>query len=210
MHPQFETYCKRWSADVARIAEQESRMAYFQEHLPALLLDRQTVRAVLTQINQGKTWLNLKKANLFSHEVRLYLDPSRRFSIRLYFHPPHTHTDIHDHTSWGVSGTPYGRLSVIRYDCEGDMAKGQVQLQRKEQKILQPGEVDLTHAWKPGIHQTGSVDDEVNVMISVYGAPGRRLYLNVFDGETGRVTRVYPRRMMLRRLAGDALDILKR
>lgn len=209
LDPQFETYCDRWSADVAQLTDDAQRMSYFQKHLPELLLDRDTVALVLTQMKQGRTWPDLKKAGLFSHEVLLYLDPSRRFSIRLYFHPPHTHTDIHDHSSWGVSGTPFGRLSVIGYDCEGDLAGGQVQLQRKEQKILQPGEVDLTRAWKNGIHQTGSVDDEINVMISAYGSPGRRLYVNLFDAETGAVEKVYPPRMMLRRLAGEALDVMK-
>ena len=63
---------------------------------------------------RGRSWPDLRAAGLFAHEVLLYLDPGRRFSLRLYFHPAGEHTVIHDHTSWGVSGTPDGRYSQTR------------------------------------------------------------------------------------------------
>ena len=208
MDPQFTAYCRKWTADVAKIADDENRMAYFREHLPHLLLDRDTVCAVLTHMTRGRTWPDLRYAGLFSHEVMLYLDPSRRFSIRLYFHPPHTHTDVHDHTGWGVSGTPFGRLSVISYRCEGEIDSGRVRVHRLDQKILPPGEVDLTLPWMDGIHQTGSVDDAINVMISAYGRPGRRLFVHRIDPDTGVVERIYPPRLLRRMLAKEALKAL--
>lgn len=136
MDTQFQSYCLRWSADVARLSDEDARMAYFQEYLPELLLDGETVRGVIAHMTKGRPWPDLKKAELFSHEVLLYLDPSRRFSIRLYFHQARTHTAIHDHTSWGVSGTPVGRLSVIGYTCEGNPDEGPVQLHRKYQTFF--------------------------------------------------------------------------
>lgn len=205
MYARFERYCRQWSADVGAIPDEDQRMAYFQERLPQLLLDRETVQIILTCMAKGRTWPDLKYGGLFSREVLLYLDPSRRFSIRLYFHPPRTHTDIHDHTGWGVSGTPFGRLSVIGYNCEGDVDAGHVRLHPKYQKILMPGEVDLTHPWMDGIHQTGCVDDTLNVMISAYGRPGRRLYVNLIDPDTGKVQRIYPPRLLRRMLAKEAL-----
>ncbi len=205
MDAQFERYCRKWSADVAAISDDERRMAYFEKQLPQLLLDRDAVHAVLTHMVQGKRWPDVRYSGLFSHEVMLYLDPSRRFSIRLYFHPPQTHTDVHDHTGWGVSGTPFGRLSVIGYSCVGDIETGRVQIQREDQKILMPGEVDLTHPWMDGIHQTGSVDDTINVMISAYGRPGRRLYVHRIDPETGVAERIYPPRLLRRMLAKKAI-----
>ncbi len=208
MDAQFERYCRKWSADVAKIKDDEKRMVYFQEHLPQLLLDRDAVHAILDHMKNGKRWPDLRHVGLFSHEVMLYLDPSRRFSIRLYFHPPNTHTDVHDHTGWGVSGTPFGRLSVIGYNCEGDIETGQVRIQREYQKIMMPGEVDLTHPWMGGIHQTGSVDDTLNVMISAYGRPGRRLYVHRIDPETGAAERIYPPRLLRRILAKEALKAL--
>lgn len=56
-----------------------------------------------------------------------------------------------------------------------------------------------------GIHQTGSVDDALNVMISAYGHPGRRLYINLFEADTGKVERRYPARLQRRMLAKEAL-----
>ena len=208
MDAQFERYCRRWSADVSQITDEKRRMAYFQEHLPQLLRDGETVLSVLNRMTRGRKWPDLRYGGLFSHEVLLYLDPSRRFSIRLYFHPPHAHTDVHDHTGWGVSGTPFGRLSVISYSCTGDPDNGRVDIHREEQRILQPGEVDLTPAWMDGIHQTGSMDDGVNVMISAYGRPGRRLYVQRFDPGTGAVERIYPSRLLRRMLAEEALKML--
>jgi predicted metal-dependent enzyme (double-stranded beta helix superfamily) len=205
MDAQFEGYCRKWSADVSKITDEKKRMLYFQEHLPRLLLDRATVLSVLKHMTHGRKWPDLRYGGLFSHEVLLYLDPSRRFSIRLYFHPPHTHTDIHDHTGWGVSGTPFGRLSVIRYACEGDIESGRIRIERDEQKILQPGEVDRTLPWMDGIHQTGSVDGTINLMISAYGRPGRRLYVHRIDPDTGVAERIYPSRLLRRMLAGEAL-----
>ncbi len=205
MDAQFERYCRKWSADVAAISDDEKRMAYFEKQLPQLLLDRDAVHAVLTHMVRGKKWPDVRYSGLFNHEVMLYLDPSRRFSIRLYFHPPKTHTDVHDHTGWGVSGTPFGRLSVIGYSCEGDIETGRVQIRRDDQKILMPGEVDLTHPWMDGIHQTGSVDDTINVMISAYGRPGRRLYVHRIDPETGVAERIYPPRLLRRMLAKKAI-----
>jgi predicted metal-dependent enzyme (double-stranded beta helix superfamily) len=204
MDSRFQGYCRKWSADVSKIADEKQRMLYFQEHLPQLLLDRAVALAVLNQMTHGGKWPNLRYGGLFSHEVLLYLDPSRRFSIRLYFHPPHTHTDIHDHTGWGVSGTPFGRLSVIRYAGEDDIENGRIRLQPGQQRILQPGEVDLTLAWMDGIHQTGSIDDTINVMISAYGRPGRRLYVHRIDPHTGAAERIYPPRLLRRMLARQA------
>ena len=109
MIPQFQSYCQMWSSDVAQISNDSDRITYFREHLPELLLDHETVRAIITQMAKGKKWPDLRQSGIFNHEVLLYLDPSRRFSVRVYFHPPQSHTDIHDHTSWGISGTPFGR-----------------------------------------------------------------------------------------------------
>jgi len=205
MDPQFKNYCSKRSSEVMQIKDENERMAYFQKQLPMLLLDRSTVRSIMASMAQGRPWPDLRQSGLFANEVLLYLDSGRRFSVRVYFHPPRLHTEIHDHTSWGVSGTPLGCLSVIGYTYQGDILQGQVDLQRKYDKILSPGEVDLTRPWDDGIHQTGSADDALNVMISVYGRPGRRLYVNCFDARTGKVERTYPPRMLRRMLAREAL-----
>lgn len=206
MEPRFENYCRTWSSDVAQISDENARIVYFQKQLPVLLLDHDTVRSILNHMAKGMRWPDLRQSGLFSNEVLLYLDASRRFSIRLFFHLPNSHTDIHDHTSWGVSGTPFGRLSVIRYASVEAPITGEVTLAQKQKTIVLPGDVDLTLAWNEGIHQTGSIDDALNVMISVYGRPGRRLYIQRYDADSGKVERVYPPRMLRRMLAKEALS----
>lgn len=84
---------------------------------------------------------------------------------------------------------------------------GRVQLHKKDHKVFAPGEIEFTEPWDDGIHQTGSVDDRLKVMISVYGRPGRRLYVNRYDEETGEVVRLYPPRLLRRNLAEEALKL---
>jgi hypothetical protein len=114
---------------------------------------------------------------------------------------------IHDHTSWGISGCPAGRLSVISYRLEGQAGNGRAVPIPNAPVVLTPGQVTVTRPWDQGIHQTGSPDDDPSVMISVYGRPGRRLYVNTYDLQTGRVTRRYPPKLLRRMLAKQSLKI---
>ncbi|MGD9006583.1 MAG: hypothetical protein PVG41_01620 [Desulfobacteraceae bacterium] len=191
------------------ITAELDRMAYFQEQLPSLLLNRAVVEPVLENMAKGRPWPDLRDPGLFVHEILLYLDPGRRFSLRLYLHPASTHTVIHDHTSWGISGCPAGHLSLIPYRLEERVGNGRAVLTPRASVVLTPGQVTVTRPWDQGIHQTGSLDDDPSVMISVYGRPGRRLYINTFDLQTGRVTRRYPPKLLRRKLAGEALRIFR-
>jgi predicted metal-dependent enzyme (double-stranded beta helix superfamily) len=206
MTPNLTHYCHSWSQAVAAINTQDERMAFFQHHFPELLLDRNTLVQVLEQMAHGGAWPDLRQARLFANEVLLYLDPGRRFSLRAYFHPPAWHTEIHDHTAWGVSGTPFGRLSVITYQRRDEGKTERCELEPGQQSLLNPGEVALTLPWDQGIHQTGSPDDRINVMFSVYGRPGRRLHINIYDIQNGRVRRRFAPRIHRRMLAQAALD----
>jgi predicted metal-dependent enzyme (double-stranded beta helix superfamily) len=48
--------------------------------------------------------------NLFDNEFILYRDPARLFSLRLYIFGAGERTCVHDHTSWGVSASAFGKL----------------------------------------------------------------------------------------------------
>lgn len=144
MIPGLQAYCLRWSRQMDRMAKESDRVAYFQQQLPVLLLDHATVRPVLENMARGKPWPDLRESGLFANEVLLYLDPGRRFSLRIYFHPPREHTIIHDHTAWGVIGTPFGRLSVIGYSLDDRGRPGDARLGLTRRLVLEPGEVDLT------------------------------------------------------------------
>ncbi len=191
------------------ITAEQDRMAYFKDQLPSLLLDRTAVEPVLENMANGRPWPDLRNAGLFANEIVLYLDPGRRFSIRLYLHPPNDHTVIHDHTSWGISGCPFGRLSVISFRLDGWDGNDRAVVTPRAPVVLTPGQVSATRPWDRGIHQTGSPDDDPSVMISAYGRPGRRLYINTYDRQTGRVTRRYPPKLLRRMLAGEALRLIR-
>lgn len=205
MTPEIAAYCRKWSHAMDEITAEQDRMAYFQSHLPGLLLDHVCVKKILENMSKGRPWPDLKDPGLFAHEVLLYLDPGRRFSLRIYLHPPNDHTEIHDHTSWGISGCPVGSLSIITYQANRQATDNRVVLTKREPVILKPGQVTVTLPWDRGIHQTGSPDEVPSIMISVYGRPGRRLYVNTYDLQSGEVTRRYPPKLLRRRLAKDAL-----
>jgi predicted metal-dependent enzyme (double-stranded beta helix superfamily) len=191
-----------------RISDENGRMAYFQRRLPELLMDRSALRPVLENMAVGRPWPNLRDPGLFANEILLYLDPGRRFSLRAYFHPPEEHTIIHDHTAWGVSGTPFGRLSIIAYNLAESKRPNRVRLEKTRCALLSPGEVDLTLPGDPGLHQTGNPDHATNIMISVYGRPGRRLYINTYLSVSGPLHRLYPPKILRRMLARQVMERL--
>lgn len=209
MIPEIAEYCRRWSKAMDDITAEQDRLTYFQEQLPSLLLDRAVIEPVLENMAKGRPWPDLRSQGLFVHEIPLYLDPGRRFSLRLFLHPANAHTVIHDHTSWGVSGCPAGRLSVILYRLDGRTGNDRVALTPRAPAVLTPGQVTVTRPWDQGIHQTGSPNDDPSVMISVYGRPGRRLYVNTYDLQTGRVTPRYTPKLLRRMLAKESLRIFR-
>ena len=69
-------------------------------------------------------------------------------------------------------------------------------------------EIELTRPLNKGIHQTGNPVDGTTIMISVYGSPIRRLYINRFDYKANKVERLYPPRIKKKMLALQALKNL--
>jgi hypothetical protein len=150
--------------------------------------------------------------------VLLYVDDQRRFSLRLYFHAAGEYTVIHDHNAWGVSGVASGRLGVVRYRClddghgdepaVSDGAPEYARLEKIDHRILPAGEVAVTRPLAPGIHQTGNPEVRPNMMVTVYGRPTRRLYIQEYDPATHRVFRRYPPRLQKQRFAGQVLKAM--
>ncbi|GBC62846.1 hypothetical protein DENIS_3830 [Desulfonema ishimotonii] len=199
-------YCEQWNEDMAGFESEAGQIEYIRETLPDLLSDHSLVRQILEKIAGGGAYPDVRRCGAFQNELLLYLSPEQRFSLRLYFHEPGRYTVIHDHSSWGISGTPRGELGVIRYRREDDGKRpGYARLSECGRRILSPGEVDVTLPLDRGIHQTGSPEHRISVMLSVYGRPVRRLYFNQFDPENNRVHRVWPPRMKKKMLAGQAL-----
>jgi predicted metal-dependent enzyme (double-stranded beta helix superfamily) len=199
--------CKRWSDSIENISGDAARMDFFQNELPGFLRNQSVFQELLKNIIGGSPYPDLRQAQMIDDEILLYLNPKRLFSLRMFLYGPGDYTPIHDHNSWGVSGAAVGELGVIRYAREDDgTVEGYARLRQTARVQLQPGEIELTRPLNDGIHQTGNPGQGTTIMISIYGSPVRRLYINRFDHEHNKVDRLYPPRIKKKMLAAQALD----
>jgi predicted metal-dependent enzyme (double-stranded beta helix superfamily) len=198
--------CSEWSEELNGISGTNERIAFFEKELPRLLSETETFDRMLRQIADGAPDPDIRTETMFENELLLYLDRGRRFSLRVFLYD-RSYTPIHDHGSWGVSGAFSGKLEVIRYRRLDDGKKdGFAELEEKERRLLSPGETELTLPLDEGIHRTGAPEPPVLVMVSIYGPPMRRLFINRFEPDKRRVERVYPRKIRMKRLAALALE----
>lgn len=203
--------CRKWAAGVGAIENRQNRFAYFQNELPALLSKRALFEGVLKGIIDGNPYPDVRQETSFDNELILYRDPARLFSLRLYVFGAGEHTSVHDHTSWGVFGSAFGKLGVVRYRREDDGSDpDRAQLARLGNVVLWPGETEKTLPFDQGIHCTGNPAEGSTLMVSVYGTPLRRLYIQRFNLENGRVHRVFPPRFRKKMLAEQALKAIER
>ncbi len=177
-------------------------MAFFRDRLPALLQDQPLWREIVGAIAREGSLGEGRGEAVFENEVVLYRDPARIFSLRLYLFGPGEHTPVHDHSSWGVSGPACGELEWVGYRIASPPAR----LSSSPPRRLFPGEVATTLPLEAGIHRTGSPGPGSTLMVSVYGTPLRRLYLNFYDPERETVRRVYPARLVRKRRAARILE----
>jgi predicted metal-dependent enzyme (double-stranded beta helix superfamily) len=186
--------CRKWTVAVKSISGSEGRMDFFRDELPSLLANRALFKGVLKGITNGTPYPDVRQETFFDNEVILYRDPARLFSLRLYIFGAGEHTSVHDHTAWGVSGSVFGKLEVVRYLREDDGSNpDQAQLARPEHVVLWPGATEKTLPFDQGIHCTGNPSEGTTLMVSVYGTPLRRLYIQRFNLENGSVHRVFRR-----------------
>ncbi len=198
--------CNRWAQSIEAISGGAARMEFFQSELPGFLRNQALFEKLLKNIKGGSPYPDLRQARMIDDEILLYLNPKRLFSLRMFLYGSGDYTPIHDHNSWGVSGAAVGELEVIRYAREDDGAvEGYARLRQTVRVQLQPGEIELTRPLNDGIHQTGNPGQGITTMISVYGSPVRRLYIDRFDLKHNKVDRLYPPRIKKKMLAAQAL-----
>jgi predicted metal-dependent enzyme (double-stranded beta helix superfamily) len=202
--------CRKWVAAVKPLGRPEDRMNYFDRELPSLLAEKSLFADILKGVVKGSDFPDLRQATLFENELVLYQDPARIFSLRLYVFGGREYTFVHDHSSWGVSGSAFGRLEVVRYRRKDHGSDpGQARLAESERFVLRPGETETTLPFDRGIHRTGNPSDGLTLMVSVYGPPLRRLYIQRFNLESGSVQRVFPPRLRKKMLAEQALKAIE-
>jgi predicted metal-dependent enzyme (double-stranded beta helix superfamily) len=203
--------CSRWSEAIEGICDDSARMDFFQHELAGFLQNRSLFLDLLRNIKAGSPYPDIRKARLIDDEIVLYLNPKRLFSLRMFLYGPGDFTPIHDHSSWGVLGAAFGELGIVRYVREDDgSVEGYARLRQAASVYLRPGEIELTRPLNEGIHKTGNPVDGTTIMVSVYGNPIRRLYINRFDDKTHKVEKLYPPRIKKKILAIEALKQLSK
>jgi predicted metal-dependent enzyme (double-stranded beta helix superfamily) len=198
-----------WTQSMQNIQERNERIAFVRAEMPALLLNRRMLKTVMTDIVKGKRYPDIRQATMFSNEFILYINNRRLFSVRLYIYEPGQYTPVHDHNSWGVYGCVSKKVEVIRYRRQDDETRqGYARLRETDRIMLRPGDTSVVRPLNDGIHQAGNPATGTCVMLSVYGTPIRRLYVNQYDPMRNRVSRLYPPRLRKKRLATQALETM--
>ncbi len=210
MPTELRLLCERWSKSMEKISGYEARLAYIRKALPDLLMDTTLLRVILKNIMDGGRYPDIRQGTMFDNEMLLYTDNKRLFSIRLYLWGPGEYTPVHDHNAWGLIGSVLGEFEVIKYTREDDGSDEEyARLGEKDRLLLKPGETDVTLPLNNGIHRTGNPTDKTLATMHLYGNPVRRTYINTFDPESGRISRMYAPRSRKRILASEALHTLE-
>ena len=207
---ELETIFDRWSESIQKYKDMEKRIFYIGREMPELLLNQLLFKKILTHIVKGQRYPDARQATMFTNEFILFISTKRLFSVRLYIYDPGQYTPIHDHNSWGVYGCVHNRIEVIRYRREDDETRpGYARLREIERPVLDPGQVASVLPLNDGIHKAGNPAGKTSVMLSVYGTPIRRLFINQYDHLQNSVSKLYPPRLRKKRLAAQALETME-
>jgi hypothetical protein len=200
---------EKWSQAIENFSDYRQKIEYFQKELPIILKDKSFFIDVLEKITKGGPFPDTRRSGLFENEVILFTNASRLFSVRFAIYEPGEYTIIHDHSSWGVFGTVFGSLKVIKYQRIDDRSVDHyAKLAETIRLFLDPIDTDFTLPLDKGIHSIGNPTDQLILTSSVYGNPLRRLFINGFDIKTDRVYPIYSPKIKKKRQAQQALKIL--
>ncbi len=210
MPAELNALTQRWSTFFEAEKQTDARINMVRDELPALLANRTLFTQLIENITRGRPYPDIKTTAAFETEIILYLHPKRFFSIRMFLYAPGEFTPIHDHSSWGVTGTVNGTLGVLQYRRLDDgRTKGVAKIEKNAERRMVCGETEITQPLNEGIHQTGNPTGAPIIMISVYGSPMvRRLHMNGFDPDTSTVYPMYTPRLKKKKLAGALIKIL--
>ena len=205
----IERLFEKWSQDIRKLSEDRQKIEFFRKELPVVLKDKSFFIDVLEKITKGSPFPDTRRSGLFENEVILFTNSSRLFSVRFAVYEPGEYTIVHDHSSWGVFGTVFGHLEVIKYQRLDDgSVDDYAKLSETRRLLLDPTDTDFTLPLDKGIHSIGNPTDQLILTSSVYGNPLRRLFINGFDIINELIYPIYPPKIKKKRQARQALKIL--
>jgi len=142
------------------------------------------------------------------NDINLYRASDGLFSVRVFIWEPHKTYPVHDHGAWGVVGCLLGKIKETKYNRLDDgTVPGLARLEIKKQNILTPKDCTFVFALNDGIHQMEALDG-LAISIHAYGPPIRKGYLQFFQPDQNKVTRIFPSQTKKRILAARALKAL--
>ncbi len=208
---QLVSKCSRWSKELERLSDDESRVELIKHELPDLLRDKPFFAEIFEGIKKGDPYPDVRTATMFDNELMLFADHRRHFSVRLFLWGPGEFVPIHDHNSWGVFGCVAGKIEVLKYKREDDGPReGYARLTETQRFKLRPGETDFTLPLNQGIHQIGNPGEETSVSLSIYGRPIKRPYINGFDIYKRQIYRIFSPKTKKKKLAMEVLKNFNR
>ena len=100
-------------------------------------------------------------------------------------------------------------ITACTMDCpDACSIEGFAKIHETNRLKLMPGDTELTIPLNEGIHQTGNSNQNPMIMVSVYGSPIRRLYVNGFNMDKNRVFKMYAPKIKKKLPARQTLEYL--
>ncbi len=203
-------FCQICGENLGKIGDDNSRVQYTRAMLPRLLLNRKLFADIIESALAGGSYPDIRRPTMFDNEVLLYMDPQGVFSLRMYLWGPGDYTVPHDHSSWGVIGSPTDGYEVIDYHREDDGSEeGHARISPAHRHVLKAGETAYTLPFDAGIHKTGNPTEGTIISLNFYGKPVPRGFVYGFDVENRRVYKILPPKRKKEHLMRDALQLLK-
>jgi hypothetical protein len=200
---------EKWSQSIRIFSEDKQKIKYFQKELPVILKDKAFFVDILEKVAKGSSFPDTRRCGLFKNEIILFINSSRLYSVRFAIYEPGEYTIIHDHSSWGVFGTVFGPLEVIKYQRLDDgLTDHYAKLAETKRILLDPADTDFTLPLDKGIHSIGNPTHQLILTTSVYGNPLRRLFINGFDLKNKKIYPIYPPKIKKKGQARQAIEII--
>lgn len=173
------------------------------------LLDRPDITAdMLGRLLKDRTTLHNQILSTDPNDINLYRASDGLFSVRVFIWEPDKIYPVHDHGAWGIVSCLLGKIRETKYNRLDDGAvPGFAKLEIKKQNILTPKDNTFVFTLNDGIHQMEALDG-LAMSIHAYGPPVRKGYLQYFQPDKNKVTKIYPSQTKKRILAARALKAM--
>jgi len=174
--------------------------------LQELLKQRDLIAEAVDKVIRNDDFLSGQILTIDPNEITLHRSSQGNFSLRLFIWEPGVIYPVHDHGSWGVVGAWAGTVEESKYRRLDDgNREGYADLALKNKAALATGELTAVLPLNDGIHQMGAVGDLPALTVHAYGKPIRKGYIQYFNPQEKKVTKVFAPKLSRKIVALRAL-----